>query len=158
VEPGRLEVRVNNFYKKLIEITASETKVGAPEPFPPLPIAPKLQSDPSPDVYGSSIGLSSNNYSYSRESLRMESYPVVPLSDDNIGHQLLGKMGWNEGTGLGADGGGIIEPIREIGKKDKSGVGAGLDPEAIRGTDFASYRNKLSSDYHTKISDREATR
>ena len=34
-----------------------------------------------------------------------------PISDSNVGHQLLSRMGWEEGTGLGRTGQGQTEPV-----------------------------------------------
>ena len=50
------------------------------------------------------------------------------ITEDNVGHKLLRELGWKEGGGLGREGAGIVEPIREAGKKDKSdttGIGVG---------------------------------
>jgi RNA-binding protein 5/10 len=45
--------------------------------------------------------------------------PVDPngpkISDDNVGNQMLRKMGWREGTGLGAQGSGIVAPVQASG-------------------------------------------
>lgn len=43
-------------------------------------------------------------------------YKEYKLKEDNIGYQLLQKLGWKEGTALGASGsGGITEPINKYG-------------------------------------------
>jgi hypothetical protein len=72
------------------------------------------------------------------------------LTDDNEGHKLLRRMGWQEGSGLGAEGGGIVEPIRETVKKDKTGIGSGTGGSAPA-TEYSSYRQQLSSEYHARI-------
>lgn len=47
------------------------------------------------------------------------------ISNDNIGHQLLTKMGWKQGSGLGHElRTGISEPVMARVKKSKSGLGA----------------------------------
>lgn len=148
---------MNNFYKKLCELTAQSI---ANSQVPIKTVNANAGSDYGlhNSDYGNYNAVSFVPSALSRGPPPLASAaPIVPLSDDNLGHQLLVGMGWNEGTGLGADNSGIVEPIREVGKKDKSGVGSGLDPPDIRG-DFASYRNKLSSDYHIKITEREADR
>ncbi|KAH6908988.1 angiogenic factor with G patch and FHA domains 1 [Coprinopsis sp. MPI-PUGE-AT-0042] len=55
--------------------------------------------------------------------------PPAPLSESNVGHRLLSKMGWEPGTGLGIispdtdDVGGIVNPI-EVNHHDKrAGLG-----------------------------------
>ena len=35
-----------------------------------------------------------------------------PISTANVGRQMLKKMGWNEGEGLGREGAGRREPVR----------------------------------------------
>lgn len=72
------------------------------------------------------------------------------LTDDNEGHKLLRRMGWQEGSGLGAEGGGIIEPIRETVKKDKTGIGS-TTGGSVPPTEYSSYRQQLSSEYHARI-------
>jgi len=38
--------------------------------------------------------------------------PVAPAKDgNNIGNKLLKKMGWSEGTGLGTEGDGRVDPM-----------------------------------------------
>ena len=46
-----------------------------------------------------------------------------PIGSDNIGNQLLKKMGWS-GGGLGQEGNGIEEPIPIHLKRDNKGIGA----------------------------------
>jgi splicing factor 4 len=36
------------------------------------------------------------------------------LKEDNKGFQMLQKLGWTEGQGLGTDGSGIVEPINKL--------------------------------------------
>lgn len=72
------------------------------------------------------------------------------LTDDNEGHKLLKRMGWQEGSGLGVEGGGITEPIRETLKKDKTGIGSGTGGSAPA-TEYSSYRQQLSSEYHGRM-------
>jgi len=45
----------------------------------------------------------------------------TPIGVDNIGNQMLQKMGWKEGTGLGRQG--ILEPIRPEVKHGMHGLG-----------------------------------
>ncbi|XP_068181657.1 NF-kappa-B-repressing factor [Antennarius striatus] len=48
------------------------------------------------------------------------------IKEDNIGNQLLRKMGWR-GGGLGRDGEGISEPIRVKEQFSREGLGLGMD-------------------------------
>lgn len=49
------------------------------------------------------------------------------LKKDNKGHQLLKKLGWNEGQTLGQAGRGILNPVKAGGRRM---AGAGLGSEA----------------------------
>lgn len=46
-----------------------------------------------------------------------------PLPEDNVGFKMLHKMGWKEGTGLGKDKQGTVEPVKVSTKKARSGLG-----------------------------------
>ena len=75
------------------------------------------------------------------------SYPVnveQQLGDDNIGAQMLKKMGWESGKGLGAKGTGIVEPIKAdtTNVKDfKLGIGVASDR-------FEEFRKRKSYTYN----------
>lgn len=43
----------------------------------------------------------------------LSDYKEFKLKEDNVGFQLLQKLGWKEGTGLGAEGNGILEPVNK---------------------------------------------
>ena len=45
-----------------------------------------------------------------------------PIEEDNIGHKMLKKLGW-DGGGLGANKQGIVEPIAVTIKNNKTGIG-----------------------------------
>ncbi len=47
----------------------------------------------------------------------------TPIGAENIGNQMLQKMGWKEGTGLGRQG--IVEPIRVEVRQGTQGLGFG---------------------------------
>jgi splicing factor 4 len=76
------------------------------------------------------------------------------LGADNKGHQLLSKMGWTEGAGLGAGGGGIVNPIAPVGNggpHSTLGVGAGGgggggDGEGS-GDIFEAYQKRMALGY-----------
>lgn len=48
---------------------------------------------------------------------------AAAIGEDNIGHRLLSKMGWTEGTRIGMSGG-LEAPIVAIVKNSKLGLGA----------------------------------
>ena len=87
---------------------------------------------------------------YSGEYTNMPPPPQQPqaLTEDNEGHKLLKRMGWQEGSGLGVEGGGIVEPIQETVKKGKTGIGSGTG--TVPSTEYSSYRQQLSSEYHSR--------
>jgi hypothetical protein len=47
----------------------------------------------------------------------------TPLAQDHIGYQMLQKMGWEQGKGIGKSGEGIINPIQPKITKGKKGLG-----------------------------------
>ncbi|XP_058614937.1 angiogenic factor with G patch and FHA domains 1 isoform X2 [Onychostoma macrolepis] len=49
----------------------------------------------------------------------------VEIGDENKGRQMLEKMGWKRGEGLGKDGAGIKDPIQLHVRKAQSGLGSG---------------------------------
>lgn len=82
--------------------------------------------------------------------------PIVEqkLGEDNVGHQLLKKMGW-EGTGLGTKQQGIQEPIKGGEVRDKQnkykGIGANMnDP-------FEMYRKTKSYTFNRRPAGTENT-
>ena len=66
------------------------------------------------------------------------------LGDDNIGAQMLKKMGWESGKGLGVRGTGIVEPIKADTsniKDKKAGIGNATDS-------FEEFRKRKSYTYN----------
>ena len=47
------------------------------------------------------------------------------ISEENVGHKLLAKMGWKSGDGLGKNGKGIVQPILVSLQQKNKGIGAG---------------------------------
>lgn len=46
----------------------------------------------------------------------------APIKDDNVGNQMLQKMGWTPGTGLGRDSTGIVNHIPAVVKTKRTGL------------------------------------
>ncbi|KAL3568498.1 hypothetical protein D5086_031149 [Populus alba] len=64
-----------------------------------------------------------------------QSYEVITadraLGESNVGNRMLRNMGWQEGSGLGKDGGGMIEPVQAQAIDRRAGLGSQqkkLDP------------------------------
>jgi splicing factor 4 len=76
-------------------------------------------------------------------------YKDFKLQSDNVGYQMLKKLGWTEGQGLGAESSGISEPIN----KNPAGFGnAGLGterPESLKEGDdeYEAYRKRMMIAY-----------
>ncbi|KAI5612952.1 angiogenic factor with G patch and FHA domains 1 [Silurus asotus] len=83
-------------------------------------------------------GASSNRYKDRAENRRQtvgsegtfyrEDAPAsvhVEISDKNKGRQMLERMGWKSGEGLGKDRGGITEPVEVQVREPQSGLGCG---------------------------------
>ncbi|XP_065836193.1 angiogenic factor with G patch and FHA domains 1-like [Oscarella lobularis] len=73
----------------------------------------------------------------------------VPIDSSNKGRQMLEKMGWKDGSGLGADEIGIAEPVMAVVRSERSGLGS----EANRSLDRVATRNDAN---WTKARDRFA--
>lgn len=43
----------------------------------------------------------------------LSDYKEFKLKENNIGFQMLQKLGWSEGQGLGSSGTGIVEPVNK---------------------------------------------
>ncbi len=76
---------------------------------------------------------------------------VERLDASNKGHQMMQKMGWRSGSGLGSSETGIVEPISGGEVRDKQdqykGVGVGTDP-------FEAFRKQKAGSFMTRMKDR----
>ncbi|XP_045154796.1 SURP and G-patch domain-containing protein 2 isoform X2 [Echinops telfairi] len=70
------------------------------------------------------------------------------LTDKNVGFQMLQKMGWKEGHGLGSCGGGIREPV-SVGTASE-GEGLGADGQEHREDTFDVFRQRMMQMYRHK--------
>ncbi|GFN77618.1 NF-kappa-b-repressing factor [Plakobranchus ocellatus] len=64
------------------------------------------------------------------------------IGENNVGNQMLRRMGW-KGGGVGKDGAGIVEPVSAQGVRGRAGLG--LTSSAAGGADFnpAAFREKV---------------
>eukprot|EP01018_Ginkgo_biloba_P025081 Gb_12277 [translate_table: standard] len=57
-----------------------------------------------------------------------QSYEVITtdkaLDESNVGNRMLRNMGWQEGSGLGKDGTGIVEPVQAQATEERAGLGS----------------------------------
>ncbi|KAG0459151.1 hypothetical protein HPP92_022279 [Vanilla planifolia] len=57
-----------------------------------------------------------------------QNYEVITadraIDESNVGNRMLRNMGWQEGLGLGKDGGGIREPVQATAVDDRAGLGS----------------------------------
>lgn len=70
------------------------------------------------------------------------------LTDKNLGFQMLQKMGWKEGLGLGSCGAGIREPVSVGTPSEGAGLGA-EDPEQQEDS-FDAFRQRMMRLYRTR--------
>ncbi|XP_006876377.1 PREDICTED: SURP and G-patch domain-containing protein 2 [Chrysochloris asiatica] len=70
------------------------------------------------------------------------------LTDKNVGFQMLQKMGWKEGHGLGSCGGGIREPV-SVGTASE-GEGLGADGQEHKEDTFDVFRQRMMQMYRHK--------
>ncbi|KAI9596801.1 hypothetical protein BDF19DRAFT_436841 [Syncephalis fuscata] len=77
-----------------------------------------------------------------------------PISDTNVGFQLLSRMGWQAGQGLGRDQQGRIDPIPMIVKEDVTGIGL-MDKEREMHSVATAGPRKLESERQARETDLE---
>jgi hypothetical protein len=189
VEPGRVEVRVAEFYRQLEALLHPEEARAAAKTWQGIAPTTSANDRKRTDASCSRSDTGSREH---RDEHRWEQYVPgyeedkvrpshgqdrdqprgrklprtagrdVPatetqISEENVGHKLLRGLGWQQGSGLGAEGAGIVEPIRAHAASDRSGIGSGesVVPTLQDGSiDYAAYRKQLSSHYHTRFGDR----
>ncbi|XP_071450189.1 uncharacterized protein [Hetaerina americana] len=79
----------------------------------------------------------------------LSDYKEYKLRENNIGFQMLQKLGWSEGQGLGSDGQGIIDPVNKASSRPEN-QGLGLDrPDDVSRDDdeYEAYRKRMMLAY-----------
>ncbi|KAG5178551.1 calcium homeostasis endoplasmic reticulum protein [Tribonema minus] len=139
IEPGRLEVRLDDFYRRLtLEDDKREREI-------------EREERRREREYGDRDRRGRGDYQHNRRSDSRErdrggyrerrdwgdrgggrgggyrpppqAMPETQISEENVGFQALKKMGWQEGAGLGVGGKGIAEPVKGGGQMDRGGIG-----------------------------------
>ncbi|GAB4857752.1 hypothetical protein Ancab_015660 [Ancistrocladus abbreviatus] len=58
----------------------------------------------------------------------VQSYDVITsekaIDESNVGNRMLRNMGWHEGSGLGKDGSGVVEPVQAKSVESRAGLGS----------------------------------
>ncbi|GIY98242.1 SURP and G-patch domain-containing protein 1 [Caerostris extrusa] len=79
----------------------------------------------------------------------LSDYKEHKITSSNIGYQMLQKLGWSEGQGLGANGGGIVNPVNK-GAVSVENAGLGqVRPDDIKSDDdeYEAYRKRMMLAY-----------
>ncbi|XP_068090297.1 SURP and G-patch domain-containing protein 2 [Hyperolius riggenbachi] len=75
------------------------------------------------------------------------------ITQHNVGFQMLSKMGWREGQGLGSSGSGIKNPIKVGTVSAGEGLGVEKKETAVSGeNNFDAFRQRMMQMYKHKIS------
>ncbi|TRY64141.1 hypothetical protein TCAL_03922 [Tigriopus californicus] len=74
------------------------------------------------------------------------------LDSSNKGHQMMQKMGWKTGSGLGSSESGIVEPISGGEVRDKQDKFLGM---GVRSDPFEAFRKAKSGSFYTRMKERD---
>ncbi|XP_015282870.1 PREDICTED: SURP and G-patch domain-containing protein 2 [Gekko japonicus] len=98
-------------------------------------------------AYDRPRGYSYKRKKYPQKTKDME-FTQRKLTQRNIGFQMLKKMGWQEGRGLGSHGEGIREPIK-VGSTS-AGEGLGVAGDEKKEDTFDTFRQRMINMYNLK--------
>lgn len=77
--------------------------------------------------------------------------PAERIGGENIGNQMLKAMGWTEGSGLGREGQGIVDPIEA--KMRSQNAGLGLKGSSYGASSSDTYQQKLKKLARSRFND-----
>ncbi|XP_069783964.1 SURP and G-patch domain-containing protein 2-like isoform X3 [Narcine bancroftii] len=120
--------------------------------LPPKKVRPRAA--PSPVRELKRIGYDKPAYKPKKKPKTEDvNYVKNKLATDNLGYQMLQKMGWKDGEGLGSDKQGIRDPVnRGVTSTGRSGLGVGASEERDDGdNEFATFRKRMMMAFRSKL-------
>ncbi|XP_078280361.1 SURP and G-patch domain-containing protein 2-like isoform X2 [Rhinoraja longicauda] len=120
--------------------------------LPPKKVRPRAA--PSPVRELKRIGYDKPTYKPKKKPKSEDiNYTRNKLATDNLGYQMLQKMGWKDGEGLGSDKQGIRDPVnRGVTSTDRSGLGVGGPVNPDDGdNEFATFRKRMMMAFRSKL-------
>lgn len=79
----------------------------------------------------------------------LSDYKEYKLREDNVGFQMLQKLGWKEGQGLGSSGTGIVDPVNKAPQREGHqglGVASAASPDDCD-NEYDAYRKRMMLAY-----------
>mmetsp|Transcript_5530 Transcript_5530/g.7791 ORF Transcript_5530/g.7791 Transcript_5530/m.7791 type:complete len:594 (+) Transcript_5530:154-1935(+) len=143
IEPGRLDVRLSDYYRLLtLDDDVREREAEKEER--------KREIEMEMERKNRKVEKDKTRKERDKEKLIIRGQEIfanskleTSISEDNLGYQALKKMGWQEGLGLGSLGKGISEPVKNGGQNSRFGVGVKTKEESDMDI-FEKYRKTKS--------------
>ncbi len=102
--------------------------------------------------------IGSSNPVSDRPSVASKASVTEKISQENKGHKMMQKMGWNVGEGLGKEKTGIREPINVIVREKNKGLGTGVSKSVDEvGRKSSNYKWKKAKQRYDDIVHQEKT-